>query len=736
VTEQATKRYVMVFGVISILSFLTVFLSDYTGCANAATCGIGDTRVLSAGLTGNEDGGDSDTRVESQNDEYAWMVNAGVDAVLIGQETPDAGEKFTVNGTSKFKGASSFTTITATGGTITGITDLALADGGTGASTASAARTNLGVAIGSDVQAWDADLDTVSGLTKTDGNIIVADGLNWTVESGATARTSLGLGSLATSSTVDNGDWSGTDLAVVNGGTGASTVGDARTNLGVAIGSDVQAWDADLDTFAALAKTDGNFIVGTGVGWTIENGSVARTSLGLGSLATLSNINGSYWNGTDLALADGGTGSSTASGARTNLGVAIGSDVQAYDAGLNSIAGLTTAADRMIYTTAADTYAVTNLTLSARQLLDDVSASAMRTTLGVDAAGTDNSTDVTLAGVPDYITIASQTLTLALIDLATDVTGALPVANGGTGATSLANLITLSTDTVGNYIATITDSSGIDISGSGSEGAAVTVSLDLSELADMTAAVNGGLDELILLDSGSQRRKLLSEIALSAFNNDSGFLSSVNDSNWSGTDLAVANGGTGSSTASGARTNLGLGSLATQSNVDNGDWSGTDLSVANGGTGTSSLTDHYVLVGSGTGAITPVTPGTSGWVLTSNGTSADPTFQAASAGSAIATGTYTGNGATSYAITGLGFAPKFVMIIRQASGTGSANVTMTSDTLVDDDAAGQSIQWGTAAQFYNDGIISMDADGFTVDDRGFDNDPNKSGQVYNYIAWG
>ena len=56
--------------------------------------------------------------------------------------------------------------------------------------------------------------------------------------------------------------------------------------------------------------------------------------------------------------------------------------------------------------------------------------------------------------------------------------------------------------------------------------------------------------------------------------------------------------------------------------------SGT-LPVANGGTGATSLTDHYVLVGSGTGAVTPITPDTSGYVLTSNGTGADPTFQVA-----------------------------------------------------------------------------------------------------------
>lgn len=66
---------------------------------------------------------------------------------------------------------------------------------------------------------------------------------------------------------------------------------------------------------------------------------------------------------------------------------------QTSDAGLTSIAGLTTAADKMIYTTAADTYAVTTLTTAGRALLDDADAAAQRTTLGLGTAATTSATD-------------------------------------------------------------------------------------------------------------------------------------------------------------------------------------------------------------------------------------------------------------------------------------------------------------------------------------------------------
>ena len=124
--------------------------------------------------------------------------------------------------------------------------------------------------------------------------------------------------------------------------------------------------DQQLQDVAGLAVSDGNIIVGDGANFVAESGATARTS----------------------------------------LGVSIGSDVQAYDAGLASIAGLTTAANKVIYTTGSDTYAVTDFTAFGRSLVDDADAAAGRTTLGLGTAAVAATTDFDPAGEAIAMAIA------------------------------------------------------------------------------------------------------------------------------------------------------------------------------------------------------------------------------------------------------------------------------------------------------------------------------------------
>lgn len=198
-----------------------------------------------------------------------------------------------------------------------------------------------------------ATTDTTATTISQGDDLFFAAGTGITCETTADGTVTIANTVTDTNTTYTAGD--GLDLS----GTEFST--DLKANGGVVIESTELAVDLGASSITGtLAAGDG----GTGLTSTstLLNSNTTKSDVGLGSVentalstwagttnvTTLGTVSSGTWNGTDIAVADGGTGASTASTARTNLGLAIGSDVQAYDAELTTLAGLTEARGSLI----------------------------------------------------------------------------------------------------------------------------------------------------------------------------------------------------------------------------------------------------------------------------------------------------------------------------------------------------------------------------------------------------
>ena len=464
---------------------------------------------------------------------------------------------------------------------------LAISDGGTGATTAAAARTALNVdEAGTDnstnvtLASVTGNYLTLSGQQITAGTVPVSLG-GTGATTAAAARTALGVDAAGTDNSTNvtlasvTGNYltlSGQQITagtvpVSLGGTGATTAAAARTALGV------DAAGTDNSTNVTLASVTGNYLTLSGQqitagtvpvslgGTGATTAAAARTALNVDEAGTdnstnvtLASVTGNYLTlsgqqitaGT-VPVSLGGTGATTAAAARTALDVDQAGTDNSTNVTLASVTGnyLTLSGQQITAGTVPVSLGGTGATTAA----------AARTALDVDQAGTDNSTNVTLASVTgNYLTLSGQQITA----------GTVPVSLGGTGATTAAaartalNVDEAGTDNSTNV--TLASVTGNYLTLSGQQITAGTVPVSLGGTGATTAAA---------------ARTALGVDAAGTDNSTNVTLASVtgNYLTLSGQQITagtvpVSLGGTGATTAAAARTALGVDAAGTDNSTN------------------------------------------------------------------------------------------------------------------------------------------------------------------------
>ncbi len=344
--------------------------------------------------------------------------------------------------------------------------------------------------------------DIVAGSTK----VTITNGTGTVVGGDATidiAEGNLNLGNMG--GTADLTSQVTGVLPVANGGTGGATAAAARTALGLAIGSDVQAYDADLDAISALAKTDGGIIVGNGSAFVLETGATARTSLGLGTGDTPTFNGAAMGSAAITGVADPSNAQDAATKAYVDGLTGAGSITQAIGAGTGSgtvslgsqtftIAGTANEIETSASGQTVTVGLVTNPTLTGNTTI----------TGNLTVQGTTTTVDSTTIQIQNAFTFEGATAdahetTLTVVDPTADRTISLPNASGTVVLND--NAATLTNKTIAFGSNTISGQLGVSNGGTG---------LDLSSIAQGTLLIGDNSNALTQLTIGGANKYLRS----------------------------------------------------------------------------------------------------------------------------------------------------------------------------------------------------------------------------------
>jgi hypothetical protein len=216
------------------------------------------------------------------------------------------------------------------------------------------------------------------------------------VLSGSTLGSGVTGSSLTSVGTLTSGTWSASTIAVNKGGTGqtsytngqlliGNSTGNTLSKATLTAGSNVTITNGGGSITIAATDTNTTYTAGNGLdlsGTTFALDLKANGGLVIESTEVGVDLGASSITGT-LALSDGGTGATTASGARSALGLVIGHNVQAADADLTTLSGMQTgAASALAALTSTEVAILDGATVSTAELnIVDGSTSATATTL-------------------------------------------------------------------------------------------------------------------------------------------------------------------------------------------------------------------------------------------------------------------------------------------------------------------------------------------------------------------